>query len=119
MISWPRSRMGTLRGIRDELASKLIALLDFLEGHIGHEEQDLVSCAKTCITYRELRGIEKEGGKKIPINDLALVLPWVVAAANETERPKVMAILLLPVRLVYRFWWRWKFERMSNPLTTA
>ena len=110
---------GEFVGQRDELASKLSALLDFLEGHIGHEEQDLVSCAKTCITYRELRGIEREGGKKIPIKDLALVLPWVVAAANETERRKLMAALPLPVRLVYRFWWRWRFERMNSPLTIA
>ena len=104
---------------RDELASKFNAVLEFLEGHIGHEEEDLVSCAKSCITYRELRHIEREGGKKTPIKDLALVLPWIVAAGDETERRKVMAVLPLPLRLVYRFWWRPRFERMSNPLTTA
>ena len=104
---------------RDELAGKFIALRDFLEGNIEHEEQDLVSCAKSCITYQELRGIEREGGKKIPIKDLGLVLPWVVAAANETERQKIMTVLPLPVRLVYRFWWRRRFERMSSPLTIA
>ena len=104
---------------RDELAGKLVSLRDFLDRHVEHEEQDLVSCAKSCLTFRELRGIERDGGRKIPIKDLALVLPWVVAAANETERRKAMAMLPLPVRLVYRFWWRWKFERMSSPLTTA
>ena len=104
---------------RNELVGKLAALRDFLDGHIEHEEQDLVSCAKSCITYRELRGIERDGGRRIPIKDLALVLPWVVAAANETERRKAMAMLPLPVRLVYRFWWRRRFERMGSPLAAA
>jgi hemerythrin-like domain-containing protein len=104
---------------RDELATKLVALRDFLEGHMEHEEEDLVSCAKSCMTVRELRGIENEGGRRIPIRDLALVLPWVMAVADDSERQSVMSLLPLPARYLYRFWWKGRFERMTNPLLTA
>ncbi len=104
---------------RDVLAPKMVALRDFLEGHMDHEEQDLVGCAKSCLTFRELRDLENKGGRRIPIKDLSLVLPWVVSVANDAERRNVMSILPLPVRLLYRFWWRARFDRKMNPLTTS
>ncbi len=81
---------------RDVLAAKMVALRDFLEGHMDHEEQDLVGCAKSCLSFRELRDLENRGGRRIPIKDLSLVLPWVVSVANDAERRNVMSILPCP-----------------------
>jgi Hemerythrin HHE cation binding domain len=105
--------------LQGKLAAKLGALNDYVEGHLRYEERDMVGCAKTCLTYKELRDIGRRSVKKSPLRDIALALPWVLSASNDAERRALLNELPLPARLIYRFWWKPGYERKVRPLSAA
>jgi len=101
---------------RDELSVALATLDEAMKSHLSGEENDLLGCMKTCMSLRELKDFEKAGAKKTSMSDISVLLPWVLSAATEEEKEKFMEIFPWFVKLLYRLWWKRKFERMASPL---
>lgn len=104
------------RSERDALVLHLDALRDHMRRHLDDEEAAVVPRAKALIRKREIEAFERESGRSISLGDMALILPWVRSFADAREQAMIDAVLPWPVRLLYRFSWRAKYERLASAL---
>ncbi len=104
---------------RSKLMPRLTALTGYVESHLRYEEGDMVSCARSCLTYKELRAMGKKSVRKSPLGDIAAALPWVLSAADDAERRAVLKEVPWGARLLYRFWWKPSYERKVRPLSAG
>ncbi|MDA1188939.1 MAG: hemerythrin domain-containing protein [Chloroflexi bacterium] len=105
---------------RDETAAKFHTLKEYMDGHLGDEEdKSLLPCAMLCMTIKEMKKVERQGAKETSFSDLALLLPWVLSVATEEEKKSMGDVIPWFIMLVYRWFWKRKFERLSSPLKAA
>lgn len=98
----------------EALHDDLVAFEALMREHLDREEAAVVPRMLRTVTVAELKGFEKEGGKTASFADLAMVVPWVLDAANERERAMVNEVLPWPARLLYRVSWKSRYARLAG-----
>ncbi|MEZ4407860.1 MAG: hemerythrin domain-containing protein [Polyangiales bacterium] len=98
----------------EALHDDLVAFEALMREHLDREEAAVVPRMLRTVTVAELKGFEKEGGKTASFADLAMVIPWVLDAANEREREMVNEVLPWPARLLYRVSWKSRYARLAG-----
>lgn len=103
-----------LPGSAEALRDDLVAFEALMRDHLDREEAAVVPRMLRTVTVAELKAFEKEGGKNASFADLAMVLPWVLDAADEREKEMVNEVLPWPARLLYRVSWRSRYARLAG-----
>lgn len=110
-----------LAGLTDgrSVGADLRRLERLMGDHLDREEAAIVDRMKRTITVADIAEIERGGAKTTSFADLSRIVPWVMASADGRERRLLEAVLPWPVKLLYRWSWRSRYERIANALEAA
>lgn len=97
---------GDLRHFTASLHEKLLA-------HLAREEEIMLPVVAAQLSEKEQLDFEKRLQKTTPREHLAMTLPWIASAQDPATRQKLLATLPLPLRLLYRFSWKGKYEKLT------
>lgn len=95
-----------------ELANSLDAVLAGLAEHLGEEEQHVVPLIAAHITEEEWEALGKASFAKFKPNQRFTAMGELLRTATPEEATRQMAGLPLPVRVIWRFVGRPKYERL-------
>jgi len=104
---------------RDELASDLLELETLMSGHLEREEAATIPAMTATVTYREFMKLERASAKGVPMSTMMLILPWVMDVADEGQQAKIAGVIPWPVRMLYRFSWKKKYDRLTSSLAAS
>lgn len=103
---------------RARLAARTRAFADSMRDHLDDEEAAILPLMKRHLRKEELDAFERTNAKETSMGEMAIVLPWLLDFADEAQRAQLDAILPWPVKLLYRWSWRSRYERFVAPLRT-
>ena len=83
-----------------------------LLGHIDHEEAEVLPLALGVVSSWEWASFEREQRRRMGENGLSSwFYPWLLDSAPPSTQRKVLGVLPLRSRLVFRAMWRRRYER--------
>lgn len=99
---------------RDEVAGRIDDLVSLLRTHLDHEERDAFPLISELVTAQEWQALTKASMKELRLSDIAQIGPYLLEGASPAEVRVVLDELPAPVRLVHRFWWNPRYQRVRR-----
>jgi hemerythrin-like domain-containing protein len=91
---------------------RLESLRDHMRDHLDVEEAAVIPLMRAHVRKSEVEAFERESSAAIGMADLAMTLPWILSAADATDRATADRVLGWPVRVMNRFWWKPAYDRL-------
>ena len=95
----------------DRLADVIDALTSALTGHLRHEERDGLPLIGVALTAAEWRGVGRKMGSKNGMAASSEMFAWILDGADREHAAATLGQLPPPLRLLYRAFWKPRFER--------
>ncbi len=90
------------------------ALTTSLIGHLSHEERDGLPLIGVALTEAEWRRLGIKIGRAHGLSAIGEVFAWLADGADQDQAAAVLGILPPPVRLVYRAFWKPRYNRTAR-----
>jgi hypothetical protein len=104
-------------GLAHGSSSRLVALfgelVTVLTGHFEHEEAAALPLVQETLTTQEWRAFGDDQRRRIGVAGAGWFFPWLLDAAPQQTRDKVLGLVPPPLRLVYRLIWEPRYRRRS------
>jgi hemerythrin-like domain-containing protein len=97
-----------------QLAELTTRLREKLVAHLRTEEEAMLPVVAAQLSEKEQQDFEKKLQRTTPRQHIALALPWILSALDDTEFRKVYSSLPLPLRLFYRLSWKKKYQDLIS-----
>lgn len=94
-----------------EVAERIMGLVDLLRHHLAHEERDAFPLIRTMVTRPEWDALNKASMKELSYSEIAALSPWLLDGASPEDVRRVLDELPAPLRLVHRFWWNPRYRK--------
>ncbi|MHC6210555.1 hemerythrin domain-containing protein [Rhodococcus ruber] len=98
----------------EQVPHRIDDLVGLLRSHLAHEERDAFPLIREVITVPEWRALSKASVKELAYSDIAQLGPYVVEGATPEQARRVLSELPVPLRLVHRFWWNPRYQRVRR-----
>ena len=95
----------------DRLADVIDALTSSLTGHLRHEERDGLPLIGIALTAAEWRGAGRKIASKNGLAAGSEMFAWILDGADREHAAATLGQLPPPLRLLYRAFWKPRFER--------
>ncbi|TSD93675.1 hemerythrin domain-containing protein [Skermania sp. ID1734] len=90
------------QGAGDDLANSLTELNLVLDEHLRAEEERILPIVETHMTRGEWQALAERGNSAIPKNRRLVFLGYMLYTATPSQRALLMALLPLPIRILWR-----------------
>ncbi|MEU3602611.1 hemerythrin domain-containing protein [Streptomyces sp. NPDC006798] len=84
-----------------------------LTDHLDHEEARALPMLEALLTAAEWRGFVAGQRRRVGLRGAPTFIPWLLDGVSGDERRSVLAVLPVPLRLVYGAFWRPRYARNS------
>ena len=98
-------------GHRADLPAVAGALTTSLTAHLSHEERDGLPLIGVALTEAEWRRVGIKIGRAHGLSAIGVVFGWLADGADQDQAAAVLGILPPPMRLIYRAFWKPRYER--------
>ena len=98
----------------DEVAGRIDHIVTLLQSHLAHEERDAFPLIRKVITSQEWAVLNRTAIKELSFSEIAQMGPYVLEGAPPQDVRRVLAELPPPLRLVHRFWWNPRYQRVRR-----
>lgn len=98
----------------DELAERVADFVAMLHAHLAHEERDAFPLIRSSVTHREWAALSRASVKTLSLSQISRLGPWVLDSAPPEDVRRVLQELPPPVRLIHRFWWNPRYQRVRR-----
>ena len=95
----------------DRLADVIDVLTSTLTGHLSHEERDGLPLIGMALTAAEWRGVGRKIARKDGLASGAEMFAWILDGADREQAAATLGQLPPPVRLLYRAFWKPRFQK--------
>jgi hemerythrin-like domain-containing protein len=113
----PRWRARGDAATRDELASLVVQVSAALDEHLAEEENKILPLVSEYLTQAEWHALGERGKKSLPKGTKGFVfLGAILKDATPTERVAFLALLPLPVRVLWRLFGAGIYRRATDRL---
>lgn len=110
------SRNGSSPEMKAELQKHTTALLKVFTEHISKEEAYILEKMQAHFTPEEQRRLENQVKRKAPVRYLSYMIPWLYDALSPEENQLLDASLPWSARLMNKWFWKNKYERLIAPV---
>lgn len=98
----------------EQVPHRIDDLVGLLRSHLAHEERDAFPLIREVITTQEWHALSTAAVKELSYSEIAQVGPYVVDGATPEQARLVLSELPVPLRLVHRFWWNPRYQRVRR-----
>lgn len=98
----------------DEVSDRIDDVVGLLRSHLAHEERDAFPLIRAFISAQEWSALNKASLKELSFSELAELGPFIVDDASREEVRRMLAEVPIPLRLVHRFWWNPRYQRVRR-----
>ncbi|KXF85698.1 hemerythrin [Rhodococcus ruber Chol-4] len=98
----------------EQVPHRIDDLVELLRSHLAHEERDAFPLIREVITAPEWHALSTAAVKELSYSEIAQVGPYVVDGATPEQARLVLSELPVPLRLVHRFWWNPRYQRVRR-----
>jgi hemerythrin-like domain-containing protein len=98
----------------DEVAGRIDDVVTLLQSHLAHEERDAFPLIREVIASQEWAVVNRTAMKELSFSEIAQIGPYVLEGAPPEDVRRIMAELPAPLRLVHRFWWNPRYQRVRR-----
>lgn len=98
----------------EQVPHRIDDLVGLLRSHLAHEERDAFPLIREVITTQEWHALSTAAVKELSYSEIAQVGPYVVDGATPEQARLVLSELPMPLRLVHRFWWNPRYQRVRR-----
>ncbi|WP_227983323.1 hemerythrin domain-containing protein [Nocardia spumae] len=96
-----------------DLVARFDALGRVLVFHLDHEEVEVLPLVRDTLTPSEWKVFGDDQRRRVGLRGGSRFFPWLLDGASPEGVAHALALLPPPLRLVYRFVWRPRYERRS------
>lgn len=98
----------------DEVAGRIDHMVTLLQSHLAHEERDAFPLIREVITSQEWAVLNRSAMRELSFSEIAQLGPYVLESAPPEDVRRLLAELPAPLRLVHRFWWNPRYQRVRR-----
>ncbi|HEU4337436.1 MAG TPA: hemerythrin domain-containing protein [Nocardioides sp.] len=98
----------------DAVAERISDVVELLRSHLAHEERAAFPLIRQHITTREWAVLNKSAMKELSYSEIAALGPYLLDGASPDDVRRVLSELPAPLRLVHRFWWNPRYQRIRR-----
>ncbi|WP_342660160.1 hypothetical protein Rruber_04773 [Rhodococcus ruber] len=98
----------------EQVPHRIDDLVGLLRSHLAHEERAAFPLIREVITTQEWHALSTAAVKELSYSEIAQIGPYVVDGATPEQARLVLSELPVPLRLVHRFWWNPRYQRVRR-----
>lgn len=98
----------------EKVPERIDDVVTLLRSHLAHEERAAFPLIRRFVSPAEWEALNKASVKELSFSEIAQLGPYVLDGAAPADVRRVLAELPAPLRLVHRFWWNPRYQRVRR-----